>query len=374
MPGGTHAPHHPTPEWIKKISDMHLFDKGWNKLRETDLRQPEEARRDPAGREADPWPKDLLKEWDQLTADEKKMFIRQVDVYAAYVAYTDHEIGRVIQAVEDMGKLDNTLIIYINGDNGTSAEGTLNGTPNEVAMFNGVNLPVEDQLKYFYDVWGSDKTYNHMAVPLGVGLRHAVLVDQADRLALRRHAAGHGDLLAEGDQGQGRHPQPVPPRDRHRADDPRSDAASRQPEVVDGIKQSPIEGVSMVYTFDKKNANAPSTHKTQYFEMMGDRAIYHDGWIAEHQGHARRRGCTSPPKVSVARLPVGAVRPDQGLDAVRGRRRQEPGKAEGDAGAVLEEAEKYQVLPLDASVVARLDHAAARASPPAATCSPGRGR
>ncbi len=85
------------------------------------------------------------------------MFLRQVDVFAAYVAYTDHEIGRVIQAVEDMGKLDNTLIIYINGDNGTSSEGTLMGTPNEVAMFNGVMVPVEDQLKYFYDVWGSNQ-------------------------------------------------------------------------------------------------------------------------------------------------------------------------------------------------------------------------
>src|ERR1019366_8593878 len=108
VPGGTHAPHHPTPEWIKKISDMHLFDKGWDNLRE------------------------------QIFANQKKMFLRQVDVFAAYVAYTDNEIGRVIQAVDDLGKLDNTLIIYINGDNGTSSEGTLIGTPNEVAMFNQV--------------------------------------------------------------------------------------------------------------------------------------------------------------------------------------------------------------------------------------------
>src|SRR5260221_8642768 len=93
------------------------------------------------------------------------MFIRQVEVYAAYLTYTDYEIGRVIQAVEDIGKLDNTLIIYISGDDGSSAEGTLIGTPNEVASFNGVNVPVEDQLKYFYDIWGSDQTYPHMAVP-----------------------------------------------------------------------------------------------------------------------------------------------------------------------------------------------------------------
>ena len=116
-------------------------------------------------RKMTPWPDKLLKHWDQLTADEKKLFIRQVDVYAAYLAYTDHEIGRVIQAVEDLGKLDNTLIIYISGDNGSSAEGSLIGTPNEVASFNGVQFPVADQLKYFYNAWGSDRTYNHMAVP-----------------------------------------------------------------------------------------------------------------------------------------------------------------------------------------------------------------
>jgi arylsulfatase len=165
VPGGTHAPHHATPEWIKKISDMHLFDKGWNELREQIFANQKKLGVIPQDAKLTPWPKDLLKAWDQLTADEKKMFIRQVDVFAAYVAYTDHEIGRVIQAVEEMGKLDNTLIIYINGDNGTSSEGTLNGTPNEVAMFNGVDVPVEAQLKNFYDAWGSDRTYNHMAVP-----------------------------------------------------------------------------------------------------------------------------------------------------------------------------------------------------------------
>ena len=123
VPGATHAPHHPTPEWIKKISDMHLFDKGWNKLREQIFANQKKLGVIPQDAKLTPWPKEILKNWDDLTADEKKLFIRQVEVFAAYAAYTDHEIGRVIQAVEDMGKLDNTLIIYINGDNGTSAEG-----------------------------------------------------------------------------------------------------------------------------------------------------------------------------------------------------------------------------------------------------------
>jgi len=160
-----HAPHHPTPEWIKKISDMHLFDKGWNELRETIFANQKRLGVVPQDAKMTPWPEDLLKRWDQLTPDEKKMFIRQVDVFAAYWAYNDHEIGRVIQEVENMGKLDNTLIIYIAGDNGNSAEGSLIGTPNEVASIQGIHVPVEDQLKYFYDVWGSDKTYPHMAVP-----------------------------------------------------------------------------------------------------------------------------------------------------------------------------------------------------------------
>ena len=118
VPGGTHSPHHPTPEWVKKISDMHLFDDGWNAVRDQIFANQKRLGVIPQDAKLTPWPKDMLKEWDQLTPVEKKLFIRQADVYGAYLAYTDHEIGRVIQAVEDMGKLDNTLIIYISGDNG----------------------------------------------------------------------------------------------------------------------------------------------------------------------------------------------------------------------------------------------------------------
>ena len=165
MPGGTHAPHHPTPEWIKKISDMHLFDKGWNDLRDQIFANQKKLGVIPQDAKLTPWPNDLLKNWDELTDDEKKMFIRQADVYAAYLAYTDHEIGRVIQAVEDMGKLDNTLIIYISGDNGACAEGTLNGTPNEIADVQRRRHAGRGTAEEFYDVWGTDKTYPHMAVP-----------------------------------------------------------------------------------------------------------------------------------------------------------------------------------------------------------------
>ena len=162
VPGGTHAPHQPTPEWIKKISDMHLFDKGWNDLREQIFANQKRLGVIPPGTQLTAWP-DSLPKWDTLNANEKKLFVRQADVFAAYVAYTDNEIGRVIQTVGDIGKLDNTLIIYISGDNGTSAEGSTIGTPFDMAAIQAIDIPVEDQLK-FYDVWGSALTTPHMSV------------------------------------------------------------------------------------------------------------------------------------------------------------------------------------------------------------------
>ena len=162
-PGATHAPHHPTEEWVEKIQAMHLFDEGWNKLREQIFENQKRLGVIPPNTQLAPWPTEILKNWDDLTAEEQKLFIKQVEVFAAYAAYSDHEIGRVVQAIEDMGKLDNTLVIYINGDNGTSAEGGPMGTPNEVAWFNGVNnMPAEVQMKW-YDVWGTEQTYNHMS-------------------------------------------------------------------------------------------------------------------------------------------------------------------------------------------------------------------
>jgi arylsulfatase A-like enzyme len=352
VPGGTHAPHHPTPEWIKKISDMHLFDQGWNKLREQIFENQKKLGVIPANAKLTPWPKDLLKEWDQLTADEKKMFIRQVDVFAAYVAYTDHEIGRVIQAVEDMGKLDNTLIIYIEGDNGTSAEGTLIGTPNEVAMFNSVNVPVEVQLKDFYDVWGSDKTYNHMAV----GWAWAFDTPFSWTKQIVSHFGGTKQGMAISwpkvirEQGGIRH-------QFHHVIDivPTILEATgiKAPKFVDGIKQAPIEGVSMMYTFDKKNANAASTRKTQYFEMMGDRAVYHDGWMAATKV-MRPPWVHFPPKVSVLDYPweLYDLRKDwtQAEDVAA----KYPGKLKELQKIFWQEAKKHQVLPLDDSVVTRL--------------------
>ena len=353
VPGGTHAPHHPTPEWITQATDLHLFDKGWNALRAQIFANQKKLGVIPRDAKLTPWPDKLLKNWDQLSADEKKMFLRQVDVYAAYLMYTDYEIGRVIQAVEDLGKLDNTLIIYISGDNGSSAEGTLIGTPNEVAMLNGVSLPVEDQLKDFYDVWGSDKTYNHMAVPWTWAFDTP--------FSWTKQVASHFGGTKQGmaiswpkvvkDKGGMRW-------QFHHVIDivPTILEATRikQPTVVDGIKQSPIEGVSMVYTFDKANANAPSRHKTQYFEIMGDHAIYHDGWIAS---------------TKVMRLPweiMGGLGdkpsdyPWELYDLRKDWTQSEdvaakyPAKLKEMQTLFWAEAKKYQVLPLDATRATRL--------------------
>jgi arylsulfatase len=279
VPGGTHAPHHATPEWIRKISDMHLFDKGWNALREEIFENQKKLGVIPQDAKLTPWPDDLLKRWETLSADEQKMFIRQVDVYAAYLAYTDDEIGRVIQAVEDIGKLDDTLIIYISGDNGSSAEGSPSGTPNEVAQFNGVEVPVAEQLKNFYEAWGSDKTYNHMAV----GWTWAFDTPYKWTKQIASHFGGtrQGVAIAwpnrikdaGGIRSQFHHVIDIVPTILEAA-------GIAAPVMVDGVAQKPIEGVSMAYTFDKANAAAPSRHRTQYFEMFGNRGIYHDGWYA----------------------------------------------------------------------------------------------
>ncbi len=277
-PGGTHAPYDPTPEWIRRISAMHLFDQGWDKLRDTIFANQKRLGVIPADAKLTPWPDKLLKHWSDLSDTERKLFIRQADVYAAYLAYTDHEIGRVVQALQDMGKLDNTLIIYISGDNGASAEGTPVGTPSEMLALNGITLSPEEQIKNFYDVWGTEFTYAHMAVPWAWafdtpfkwtkqiasffgGTRNGMVISWPQRITDRggirpqfHHVTDIVPTLLEA-------------------------TGIRAPERVDGIDQKPIEGVSLAYTFDRARAGAPSPHHSQYFEMFGVQGFYDDGWM-----------------------------------------------------------------------------------------------
>src|SRR6476620_3669522 len=151
VPGGTHAPHHPRPEWIAKMKGK--FDMGWNEMRNQIFANQKKLGVIPENTQLTPWP-DLLQKWDTIPPAQKKIYAHQAEIFGAYVAYTDHEIGRVIQEVEDLGKLDNTLIIYISGDNGTSAEGSTVGTVFDLAAIQAINMPVDAQLQY-YDVLGS---------------------------------------------------------------------------------------------------------------------------------------------------------------------------------------------------------------------------
>jgi arylsulfatase A-like enzyme len=350
VPGGTHAPHQPTKEWIDKFKGK--FDMGWNELREQIFANQKKLGVIPPGTKLTPWPDDLPK-WNALSAEEKKLFAHQAEVFAGYAAYTDHEIGRVIQEVDDLGKLDNTLIIYIEGDNGTSAEGTTMGTPNVMTGYQGIPVPVPVQMK-FYDAWGSAMTYPHMSVAWSWAFdtpfkwtkqiaSHFGGTRQGMAIAWPKRIKDAGGL-----RSQFHHMIDIVPTIL-------DVAGIQQPMVVNGVRQKPIEGVSMAYTFDKPNADAPSRRTTQYFEMFGDRAIYHDGWIA----------ATTPPQppwlLGLAKMPevlngykweLYNIKDDYSeSDDLAAKM---PEKLREMQKLFMTEAGKYQVFPLDNSVAQRL--------------------
>jgi arylsulfatase len=357
VPGGTHAPHQPTKEWRDKFKGK--FDMGWNALREQIFANQQRLAVIPPNTKLTPWPTGQaeyggakLAEWDALSADEKKLFARQAEVFAAYVAYTDYEIGRVVQAVEDLGKLDNTLIIYICGDNGTSAEGSEVGTPFDMAAIQRIDMPVTEQLKY-YDVWGSAATTPHMAVAWAWafntpfkwtkqvashfgGTRQGLVIAWPNRITDRG-----------GIRTQFHHVIDIVPTILEVTGIP-------APVMIDGVAQKPMDGVSMAYTFDKANANALSTHKTQYFEIRGNRALYHEGWIA----------VTTPP--APVWLMGGAKLPDvvngyawelynlnDDYSEANDLAKAMPDKLREMKELFLMEATRHNVLPLDNDVLAR---------------------
>jgi len=353
-PGATHAPHHPTREWFDKIHAMHLFDEGYNKLRERIFENQKRLGVIPKDAKMTPWPEEHLKSWDKLTADEKKLFIRQAEVYAAYAAYSDHEIGRVIKAFSDIGQGDNTLVIYINGDNGTSAEGGPLGTPNEVAFFNGMNeIPASEQLKW-YDVWGTDQTYNHMSA--GWSWAFDTPFDWFKQNAQRLGGINQNMVVSwparikdkGGLREQFIHVIDVVPTI--------LEAAHIQaPEYVDGIKQAPIEGISFAYTFDASNAKMPSRHTTQYFEMMGQWALYDDGWLLStkvNRAPWEVFGVANPDPLNNQVFQLYNLARD--FSQSRDIAAQYPDKVKEMRAKFLAEAEKYHVLPLDASSAARM--------------------
>ncbi|MGB8987843.1 MAG: arylsulfatase, partial [Candidatus Sulfotelmatobacter sp.] len=354
VPGGTHSPHQPTKEWVDKISAMHLFDKGWEDLRERIFANQQRLGVVPPGTQLTPWPKDILPEWNSLPDENKKLFARQADVYGAYVAYTDHEIGRVIQAVEDMGKLDNTLIIYISGDNGTSAEGTLVGTPNQMTAYNAIlDLPIAEQMKA-YDAWGSEETYPHMSVAWSWAFDTPFKWTKQ----VASHFGGTRQGMAISWPGHINDEGGIRPQFHHLIDIvPTILAAAgiEQPLELNGVAQKPIEGVSLAYTFDKANAKAPSKRETQYFEMFGNRALYHDGWVATTTPPVPPWMMGSKPMPEVVngyQWELYHIADDysQNNDLAA----QFPEKLQELQELFIVEATKYNVFPLDNSVLTRL--------------------
>jgi arylsulfatase len=270
-PGATHSPHHAPQEWVDRYKGR--FDQGWDKLREETFERQKKLGVIPATAELTPRPKELPA-WDSLNGEQKKLMASQAEVFAGFLAHTDYEVGRLLKAIEEEGQADNTLVLYIVGDNGASAEGGLEGSYAGAAE--GGPQGVEQHLKRVDDPSGELFTNNYAAAwawatntpfqwtkqvasHLG-GTRNPLVVSWPSKIRDKG-----------GVRGQFQHINDIAPTIY-------DVAGIRFPEKVDGVKQVPLEGTSLSYTFN--NAAAPGSHTTQYFEMVGNRGIYKDGWWA----------------------------------------------------------------------------------------------
>jgi arylsulfatase len=349
-PGATHAPHHPKKEWIEKYRGK--FDQGWDKVREQTFARQKQLGVIPAAA--------LLTErapgvpaWDGLSPERKRVYARFMEVYAAYLEQTDHNIGRVVKAIEEAGQFENTLVFYIVGDNGASAEGSLQGLLNEMTFFNGVPEDIKEILDRADEI-GTWKSYNHYPV----GWANAMCTPFQWTKQIASHYGGTRNPMVIS------WPKGIPARGELRTQWHHcidivptiyEVAGVIAPATVNGVTQKPIEGVSMAYTF--ADARARSRRTTQYFEMLGNRAIYHDGWVA----------CTTPP------LPPWDPR-GADVDVLTGYNwelyhvdldysqatdlaRTNPEKLRELLYVFYTEAARYNVLPLDNSKTSRLDPA-----------------
>jgi arylsulfatase len=344
-PGAVHAPHHVPKEWIARQKGK--FDQGWDKMREEILARQIANGTVPKGTKLAPKP-EAIPDWDALSADQKRLFTRQAEVFAAFVEMTDHEVGRVIKAVKETGQLDNTLIFLVYGDNGTSAEGGANGMFSEMTYFNGVQEKVEDMLK-FLDKWGGPETYPHMAAGWAVmfdtpytwtkqvgsdhgGTKVGTVVYWPKRIKARgwictqfHHVIDVAPTILEA-------------------------AGLPEPKVVNGVPQRPMDGISMLYSFD--DAKAKDRHATQYFEMFGNRAIYHEGWFART---IHRAPWEPKPRRPLAEdiWELYDTRTDFSL--VDDLAAKHPQKLADLKALFMKEAEKNHALPIDDRVFERLN-------------------
>jgi arylsulfatase A-like enzyme len=344
-PGATHAPHHVPKEWIAKYKGK--FDQGWDAMREEVLARQIKLGVVPAGTKLAPKP-EAIKDWAALSADEKKLFARQMEIYAAFGEYTDTEIGRLVDAIKDLGQLDNTLVIYIVGDNGTSAEGGMDGMFNEMTYFNGVQETAADILKH-YDELGGPMSYSHMSA--GWAVAGDTPFTWTKQVASNFGGTRNGmvaywpkRIKAKGEvRSQFHHVIDIAPTVLEAAGLP-------EPKVVNGTPQKPIEGVSMIYSFD--DAKAETRHKVQYFEMIGNRAIYADGWFA---GTIHKAPWEEKPRAALLddKWELYDTRNDFSLAndlAVKN-----PAKLKELQDLFMKEAVKYNVLPIDDRSIERLN-------------------
>jgi arylsulfatase len=345
-PGAVHAPHHVPADWIAKWKGK--FDGGWDVMREQILARQIRLGIVPPGTKLAPKPKDVP-DWNSLSADEKKLFIRQAEVFAAFLDMTDHSVGRVINAIEQTGQMDNTLVIFVYGDNGTSAEGGRNGMFSEMTYFNGVQETVPDMLK-FLDQWGGHETYPHMAAGWAVMFDTPYTWTKqvaSDPGGTKVGMAIHWPkgIKAKGElRTQFHHVIDVAPTILEAAQLP-------EPKVVNGVKQRPMDGVSMAYTF--ADAKAKDRHTTQYFEMFGNRAIYHDGWWART---IHKAPWESKPRRALddnSAWDLYDTRTDFSL--VNNLAAQHPEKLKELQALFLKEAEKNFALPIDDRVFERVN-------------------
>ena len=347
--GATHAPHHVPKRWADKYKGK--FDKGWDEVRKETVARQKAMGVIPQSTALPPKPEEI-KDWDKLSSDERRLFARQAEVFAGFLEQTDHEVGRLVEAIDEIGELDNTLVIYVAGDNGTSAEGGFVGMYNEMTYFNSVTEKVED-LVPLIDKWGGPETFPHMAAGWAVGFdapfqwTKQVASDfggTRNGIAIRWP---EGIDAPGGLRSQFTHCIDIAPTVLEAVGLP-------EPTIVNGTPQEPIAGTSMVYTFN--DAEAPEQHTTQYFEMFGNRAIYHEGWFARTLHRAPWEATEMQPLTSDV-WDLYDAKADFSL--ANNLADQHPEKLEELKALFMSEASRYNVLPIDDRVIVRMNAALA---------------
>jgi arylsulfatase A-like enzyme len=348
-PGATHAPHHVPASYLKKYAGR--FDEGWDAYREATLARQKKLGVVPPETRLSPKDK-ALKDWTALTPDERRIFARQMEIYAAFGEQADFEIGRLIAAIEELGEMDNTLIVFIVGDNGASPEGGMVGVVNEMAFFNGVPEPLEEQVKN-RELLGGPATYAHYAAGWAVagntpfqygkqvasaagGNQNPMVIHWPKRIKDKGGLRSQFHYITD-----------IAPTILEAAGLP-------QPTMVNGIKQRPMEGSSVLYTID--NATAPTRHPTQYFEIAGNRGIYHDGWFA---GTVHRAPWEQKPRADLANDKWELYHVAEDFSQSTDVSATNPAKLKELQALFLAEAAKYQVLPIDDRSIERMDPAVA---------------